>query len=71
MEKLSAFCTCGDHACPLHPLNHDRGCTPCIEKNLRLREIPSCFFHVLGPSDGRTGYSFEDFAKAVLSGSDS
>ncbi len=71
MEKPSAFCTCSDHACPMNPVNHDRGCTPCIEKNLRLREIPSCFFHLLGHIEGQTGYFFEDFAKAVLSRSES
>ncbi|MFQ7004652.1 MAG: DUF6485 family protein, partial [Ruthenibacterium lactatiformans] len=25
-----AFCTCRDTKCPLNPVNHDRGCTPCI-----------------------------------------
>ena len=24
-----AFCTCRDTKCPLNPVNHDRGCTPC------------------------------------------
>ena len=51
----------------MHPVNHNQGCAPCIEKNLRSREIPSCFFHLVGPAEGQTGFFFEDFAKAVLS----
>ena len=39
-----AFCTCTDHACPNHPTNHDRGCTPCIAKCLSQHEIPTCFY---------------------------
>ena len=37
------FCTCNDLACPLNPKNHDKGCSPCIQKNLRQKEIPNCF----------------------------
>ena len=37
------FCTCPDTKCPNHPSNHDKGCTPCIAKNLAQREIPGCF----------------------------
>ena len=33
------FCTCKDHACPLNPHNHDKGCTLCVEKCLKLGEI--------------------------------
>ena len=53
------FCTCTDHACPCHPVNHDRGCTPCIAKNLRQHEVPSCLFRAVSPdklpedADGR------------------
>ena len=71
MKDAKEFCTCSDHACPFNPVNHDRGCTPCIEKNLRLREIPSCFFHLAGTAEGLTGYHFKDFAEAVLANSDS
>ena len=66
MNPLSPFCTCTDTGCPMHPSNHDRGCAPCIAKNLSLREIPSCFFHMAAPDAKPEAYSFEDFAKAVL-----
>ena len=49
----SPFCTCGNMACPLHPAKHDRGCAPCIQKNLRLREVPNCFFNLLDHPEGR------------------
>ena len=66
MGKLSSFCTCTDLECPLHPSNHDKGCSPCIAKNLKDQEIPSCFFHKDGDDLGNDTYYFEDFAKAVL-----
>lgn len=65
---FSTFCTCGDLKCPFHPVNHDQGCTPCIAKNRKLGEIPSCFFNQLGGQGPRTGYTFADFARAVLDG---
>lgn len=66
MENLSAFCTCRDLECPRHPTRHDRGCAPCIAKNLRLREIPSCFFALLESAGAPKGYGFRDFADLVL-----
>lgn len=66
MENLSKFCTCTDLACPFHPTNHEKGCAPCIAKNLKLGEIPSCFFNQLKDSGEREGYTVVDFAKAVL-----
>lgn len=66
MERLSGFCTCGDLKCPYHPANHDKGCALCVAKNLKLGEIPSCFFNQLPSKGKRTGYTFEDFARAVL-----
>lgn len=67
MDNLSKFCTCKDLKCPLHPSNHNKGCAPCIAKNLKQKEIPSCFFNVAQPSKTGRGYSFEDFAQAVMS----
>lgn len=58
------FCSCGDLSCSNHPGNHSDGCTRCIEKNLRQREVPACFFHLL--SGTPTDYSFSDFARLVL-----
>ncbi|QIB69353.1 hypothetical protein Ami103574_08455 [Aminipila butyrica] len=47
MAEREHFCTCTDTACKLNPCNHDLGCDPCIKKNLREGEIPSCFFHLV------------------------
>ena len=66
MGKISEFCTCKNLDCPLHPTKHDKGCAPCIAKNLKLGEMPNCFFNKIEGSENRTGDSFEDFAKAVL-----
>lgn len=64
--RQGSFCTCGNLACPLHPTRHEKGCTPCIRKNLRLGEIPNCFFKLVENSESRMGDSFEDFAHLVL-----
>ena len=66
MQTSYSFCTCTDKQCPNHPTNHQKGCTPCILKNLTLREIPSCFFHILETEHLIEGYSFSDFAELVL-----
>lgn len=65
MSNISKFCTCTHLKCPLHPTNHDKGCSLCIEKNLKTKEMPDCFFNVLESKD-RKGDSFEDFAEIVL-----
>lgn len=64
--NLSSFCTCKNLDCPLHPTKHDKGCAPCIAKNLKLQEIPDCFFQKVENSEARTGDSFMDFSEAVL-----
>lgn len=66
MENISKFCTCQNLECPLHPTKHDKGCAPCINKNLGLREVPNCFFHLLEGAEKRRGDSFEDFARIVI-----
>lgn len=66
MGQLSAFCTCQNLACPLHPTKHGQGCAPCIRKNLDHRELPNCFFSLVEGADGRAGDSFRDFAELVL-----
>ncbi len=66
MANLSEFCTCKNLACPLHPTKHDKGCAPCISKNLRLREISNCFFNLLENAEQRPGDSFLDFAEWVM-----
>lgn len=68
MNNLSMFCSCTDTDCPMHPTNHEKGCAPCISKCLNLREIPSCFFHLVEDTHGTEGYTLEDFANAVIQG---
>lgn len=65
MNELSKFCTCGDLSCPFHPTNQDRGCEPCIAKNLKAGEIPTCFFKSVDADYKGPGYKKEDFAKLV------
>ena len=66
MQNLSEFCTCKDTKCPFNPQNHSNGCAPCIRKCLIAKEIPSCFFNMLGETEKPEGYTFADFAKLVL-----
>ncbi|AGC68774.1 hypothetical protein Cst_c17940 [Thermoclostridium stercorarium subsp. stercorarium DSM 8532] len=47
MENKKHFCTCTDLSCKLHPNNHSKGCDPCVRKNLKDGEIPSCFFRLI------------------------
>lgn len=47
MENQKHFCTCNDLNCKLNPHNHSTGCDLCIKKNLKAREIPSCFFKLV------------------------
>ncbi len=64
--NVNSFCTCENLNCPMHPTNHGKGCAPCIRKNLKLREIPNCFFNMLDNAEIRTSDTFEDFAKLLL-----
>lgn len=64
--NLSDFCTCQNFGCPLHPTKHDKGCAPCIAKNLKLQEITNCFFQLVKNHETRNGDSFEDFSQLVL-----
>ena len=66
MVNVSSFCTCKDLTCPFHPSNHDRGRAPCIAKNLKEMEIPSCFFNLVETEHNGKRYKFEDFANSVL-----
>ncbi|MBQ8824127.1 MAG: hypothetical protein IJZ64_02740 [Ruminococcus sp.] len=66
MADSSLFCTCTNKKCPLHPANHNKGCTPCISKNLHLKELPNCFFNKISGAEHRNGDTFKDFAEIVL-----
>ena len=64
--SMKDFCTCANKACPLHPSRHDKGCSPCIEKNLRLREIPNCFVKLVKEDvDLNASYTLETFADVI------
>ena len=65
-----AFCSCMDHACKQNPVNHERGCEPCVAKCLQAGEIPSCFFHKLKVPVDDGDYSFAGFARRALPRSD-
>lgn len=66
MDNISPFCTCRNLDCPLHPAKHNKGCAPCISKNLRLKEIPSCFFNLVENADKRKDDSFLTFSKLII-----
>lgn len=60
------FCTCVDFECACNPKNHDRGCTPCIAKNLEENHIPVCFYRIMEPDMAREqDYTFQGFARFV------
>lgn len=65
MENQKHFCTCTDLDCKLNPINHEKGCDLCIKKNLKAREIPSCFFKLVNADTSKlkefTIESFVDF----------
>lgn len=65
MNNLSKFCSCKNLKCLLHPTKHDDGCSPCINKNLKLKEVPNCFFDLVDGSELRSGDSFEDFVDII------
>lgn len=65
MKNLSPFCSCENFDCPIHPTKHDKGCAPCIAKNLRLNEVPTCFFNKVDGNENRRGDTFIDFADVV------
>ena len=65
MNKAADFCTCTDLNCPCHPANHDQGCRPCVLKNRRQKEIPSCFYHDIDCPKPTENWHYEDFAALV------
>ncbi|WIV13697.1 DUF6485 family protein [Proteiniborus sp. MB09-C3] len=66
-EKHTHFCTCKDLNCKLNPHNHDLGCDPCIRKNLKQGEIPSCFFHLIQDDLSQLSrFDIESFIKLYI-----
>jgi len=60
----SSFCSCKDTTCKFHPSNHSNGCDLCIQKNLKLNEIPSCFFKLISDDLSKVNdFSIEGFVK--------
>ena len=68
MINAKELCTCKNTKCKLHPINHDMGGTLCIEKNLRMDEMPNCFFDKIDPEHNRKGTSTRDYAEFMLKG---
>ena len=66
MASSAPFCTCDKFSCALHPVNHDKGCSPCMEKNLRKGVVPNCMFYAISKEKKPAGYTYADFAKFVL-----
>ena len=66
MKNLSPFCTCDHSECPIHPTKHEKGCAPCIAKNLKRGEIPNCMFHKIQNADTRAGDTYLDFERPFL-----
>ena len=61
------FCTCKDYTCKFHPTNHNLGCDPCIKKNLKNKEIPSCFFRdVHDELSEQSSFKYKDFSDFVI-----
>ena len=65
MSSSAPFCTCDNYNCSLHPVNHDKGCNPCMEKNLRVGHVPNCMIYAVSKEKKPAGYTFEDFADFV------
>lgn len=65
MKDPREFCTCRDHSCPFHPTNHNKGCSLCIAKNLKEKEIPGCFFNDIDCEKPTAEWHYRDFAALV------
>jgi len=44
---MKHFCTCPVTQCQQHPSNHNDGCDPCIQDNLKKNKMPACFFNII------------------------
>lgn len=56
------FCTCDSPDCALHPSHHDKGCDPCMQKNARRGEIPTCLFRAVHDDvSGVNDYTMQGF----------
>ncbi|MEE1476791.1 DUF6485 family protein [Fusobacterium sp.] len=50
----------------MNPVNHDKGCDLCVQKCLKLNEIPSCFFKKISlDRPENEDYTFRGFAAFV------
>ena len=66
MHSSAPFCTCTNYSCSLHPVNHDKGCNPCMEKNLRKGVVPNCMIYAISRDKKPEGFGYRDFAKFVM-----
>jgi Domain of unknown function (DUF6485) len=72
-ETKNHFCPCDDLSCVLNPNNpiNSTGivhnCDPCIRKNLKAREIPSCFFLLVNKDmNGVEDFTINGFVEFYL-----
>lgn len=68
--KPKHFCTCDDLTCVLNPNNPNtqiQSCDPCIRKNIKAGEIPSCFFFLVKEDlTGVEDFSIDGFVNLYL-----
>lgn len=65
------FCTCPVGKCSRHPANHNNGCSPCIEHNLKKGKIPACFFRMVDDDVSKVeDYTVEGFVEHFNAHSD-
>lgn len=61
------YCKCDNLTCPLHPTNHIQGCNLCIKKNLKKKEIPTCFFKIINEDiSGVEEFTLKEFVNFYL-----
>lgn len=67
MNNNKHFCTCKDLNCKYNPHNISQSCDLCIKKNLKNKEIPSCFFRIINDDlSTLKEFTFESFVKFFL-----
>lgn len=65
--KAKDFCNCPVEKCPRHPSNHDNGCDPCIQDNLKRGKMPACFFRAVHDDVSEVkDYTMEGFVSHFL-----
>ncbi len=67
MSENRHFCTCPVTKCRYHPINHDKGCDPCMESNIKDGQVPNCLFQAVNPDiSGVKDFSIKGFVQFYL-----